>query len=185
MQILNTEVVLPGMGTKVLDLDLKLSGSVTFDGVVQGRGGVFNPNPLSKSSSCDWHNTSPPVTTPPRYTHNQEVEYQVDVTIDVPTPSGYVTIGGLNAVARAPLQAAQTPITIGSDCRHLSYAEWDFPAEFRTMPIQYRSDTPITINIVSHITFHNGVTAIYAGLPPTTETMYVETMIDRLSVRVN
>ena len=182
MEILNTEVVLLGEGTKVLDMDLKISGSVTLDGVVKGGGGTYTGG---RDGSCDWHRIS--ITMPPRQTLLPiDVEYRVDVTIMIPALSGtFERIGGLSAVGTAPLQAAQTPITVGADCRHLSYAEWDFPLEFRTIPIRHAGGEPITINVVSHITFLNGnKPAEYAG-HRVTETMHVETMIDRLSVRVN
>ena len=173
MDILDTEVVLPGSGTHVMDFDLKLSGSLIIDGVVHGGGG---------HTSCDWHNI--PRTTPPRHNPTQDIRYGIFVDIRVPVAGSYQRIGGLSVGDFTPLVAAQTPITVGEDCRHVSYAEWDFAPEFRTIPIQYTSSSPILIEVWSSITFYGGADAVYAGRAPN-ETMYVETMIERLSVRVN
>lgn len=172
MDILNTEVVLPGSGVRVLDLDVKISGSATIDGVNSGGG---HPD-------CDWHNI--PRTTPPRYSPTQEVVYIVVVEISIPAIGGYQTIDGLDFVGRAPLEAAQTPITVGSDCMHKSYVEWDFDAEHRTIPIQYSGGATIPVKIKSSIYFSDGTDVSYAGHRPD-ETLYAETIIERLSVRMH
>ena len=179
MDILDTEVVLPGSGTHVMDFDLKLSGSLLIDGVVPGGGDRYTG---AKSTSCDWHRM--PVTPPPRHNTAQDIRYAVLVDIEVPVAGGYQRIGGLSVSDLTPLVAAQTPITVGEDCRHVSYAEWDFAPEYRTIPIQHTSSTPILIKVQSTITFYGGMDAVYANSRPD-ETMHVETTIERLSVRVN
>ena len=109
---------------------------------------------------------------------------EVDVTIQVPDGGSYRSIGGLDVSGRAPLVAITTPVAVGEDCWHVSYAEFDFAPVYRTIPIEYTSNTPVRISITTDIDFRNSASQMYAGGMPD-ETLYVETYIDRLSVRVH
>ena len=177
--VLHTDVVLPGNGTRVLDLDLDLAGVVKLVGVAEGRGGVHTSNP---QTSCDWDRLS--ITTPPRHTSTQSIEMYVRVIIEVPGSGGYTTLGGLSVRDSVQLQATNVPRTVGGDCRHVSHAEFDFDPEFRTIPIVYSSNMPVRISITTSVDFVNTNTQMYAGVLPK-ETMFVETIIDRLVVKVH
>lgn len=180
ISVLRTDIILPGSGTRVMDLDIDLAGRVTLAGVVADRGGVYTG---SQDSSCDWDRI--PVTTPPRHGPSHEVEMDIDVVIEVPGVGGtYQMVGGLSVSDNTQLEAERVPTTIGEDCRHNSYAEFEFDPQFRTIPISYSSNMPVRITIMTDVDFSGSSAPVYAGRYPT-ETINVETIIDRLSVRVH
>lgn len=181
IKVLHTDIVLPGEGVRVMDLDIDLSGSVLITGVVAGGGGIVSPNP---AHACDWHRPLPSEFDPPRHTLTQSVVFSIDVLMEVPVGGTYQVVDGLSVSGIAQLKALQTPVSVGEDCRHMSYAGFDFAPEYRTIPINYGSNTPIRVSITTTVDFENGAFPEYAGARPA-ETMFVETFIDRLSVRVH
>lgn len=180
ISVLHTDIVLPGEGVRVMDLDVDLSGSIAIVGVVEGGGGAYNPH--NQRQSCNWHLIS--VDTPPRHTSSQFVELEIDVVIEVPVGGFYQRVDGLSVSESVRLEAPQTPVSVGEDCRHMSYAGFDFEPEYRTIPIEYGSNTPVRVSITTNVDFENSAIVAYAGHRPA-ETLFVETYIDRLSVRVN
>ncbi len=179
VRVLHTDVVLPGEGVGVLDLDLDMAGSVAITGVAAGRGGVHAG---TAAGSCDWHLLPTPRSTAPR--SNPWVSMTVYVQIEVPTAGGYVTLDRMSASHTTRLAAATAPTTIGEDCRHVSYAEFDFDPEFRTIPLEYASNAPVRITITADVDFAHGSPPQYAGRLPV-ETMHVEVVIDRLSMKAH
>ena len=177
--VLETDVTLPGSGTKVLDIDLALSGSVALVGVVAGGGGAAG---MRDGDRCDWH--AIPRDTAPRHTASQSVEMAVRVDIMVPTDGGYGRVAGLDAWDSARLSAPRPPATVGEDCMHISYAEFDFVPEHRTFPVDLGANTKVHITITASVDFGGGAPPQYAGGYPR-ETIHVETVLDRLTVRVH
>lgn len=177
--VLDTDVTLPGTGTRVMDLDLDISGSVTLVGVVDGGGGATG---VQDRHRCDWHMI--PRETPPRHTPSQSVEMTVYVDIWAPVGGTYERVAGLGARDHIPLSAPRPPVTVGEDCMHISYAEFDFDPEYRTIPVTLGSNTPVKISVTTSVDFGGGAAPVYAGRLPS-ETLHVETVLDRLSVRVH
>ena len=177
--VLDTDVTLPGTGTRVMDLDLDLSGSVTLVGVVAGGGGATGMQDMHR---CDWHLV--PRLTPPRHTASQSVEMTVYVDVWAPVDGAYERVAGLGARDHIPLSAPRPPVTVGEDCMHISHAEFDFEPEYRTIPVTLGSNTPVKISITTDVDFVGGAAPVYAGRLPV-ETIHVETVLDRLSVRVH
>ena len=179
IHVLDTDVTLPGTGTRVMDLTVDLSGTITITGVVPGGGGATGTQP----NSCDWHTLAPPVYDAPRHTPHQRVVMSVSVNVQAPVDGAYQTVGGLSASEISTLSAPRPPVTVGGDCMHVSYAEFDFDPEYRTIPVTLGPNTPVLINIKTSVNFANGAAPVYAGSTPA-ETMHVETILDKLLVGV-
>lgn len=178
VRVLYTDVVLPGSGNRVMDMDLDLSGKVRFDGVVSG-GAQVPQNRTNDAAHCNWKDKLAP-----RYTPYQRVQIDINVDVQVPTGGTYTTIDGLQAKGLVPIGAIYAPFSHGSDCRHVSEAVIDFEPIHHTLPIEYSSNMPVRIDIKTQVTFISSNPHHYAGNLPK-ETMYVETFIERLSFRVH
>ena len=182
VRVLHTDVVLPGEGVRVMDIDLDLAGSVAISGVAAGGGGAYTG---TAAGSCDWHLLPTPRDTAPRWRPNQWVSMTVYAQIEVPSVGGgYVTLDGMSASHTTRLGAVTAPATVGEDCRHVSYAEFDFDPEFRTIPLEYASNAPVRVTITAAVNFDHGSPPQYAGRLPV-ETMHVETVIERLSMKAH
>ena len=179
-------------GVRVMDLDVNMDASVIISSVVEGGGNatVANPNANDRDRMCDWGADSFPQWNSTARTVNPSsrpaVNVRVYVEIDAPKAGGYervdVPIGrGYNALTE---RDGFLPTTMGADCIEQLAVTWDFRPTFRTIPIEYDSNTPVNISIETYVWLSDtGIPAYADGLAD--ETIYVETYIDRLSVRVH
>ena len=190
--VLDTDVVLPGSGIRTMDLDVSVDVSVIMLGIVEGGGNatVINPTINDRARICDWgadtftvwnYTARTDPANPPPF-----VNVRVYVEIDVPKAGGYERLN--IPVARGANLLTEhdgfLPTTIGADCMEQLNATWNFPPSFHTIPVEYDSNTPVKIHIETYAWLADTVRPLFAGHAPD-ETIYVETYIDRLAVRVN
>ena len=178
---LHTDAVLPGSGVRVLDMDIDLSARVMSASVAEGKGNEFS-SVFVRDDHCKWPSTERPSRAD---SNRHRVTVVINVDIQVPAVGGsYHSIGGLSVADSDPLTARMLPSTIGADCMEVADVEFDFDPEYRTLPIEYQANTPVRITITTTATFSDSSRPEYADVVAD-ETIFVETHIQRLSLRVN
>ena len=177
--VLHTDAVLPGSGVRVMDMDIDLAARVMSASSVEGGGGDVGS---SRDHECDWDATE----RPSRADNSaQHVHVTIYVDIQVPAVGGsYHSIGGLSVAGTESLEPHMLPSTVGADCMEIADIEFDFDPEYRTMPIEYQSNTPVRIAITADVDFDFSSRPDYAD-SLADETIFVEVHIQRLSLRVN
>ena len=197
--VLDTDVVLPGSGVRVMDMDVNVDVQVTMESVVEGGGAALLPVPIRSPTDsqmdgiCDWEeNSDMPqwdkvsrknsvLTNPPT------VHVRVDVDVQAPAAGGtYRTVSAIAAAGQGTLTAeyGNLPKTVGSDCVERLSMRWDFDPKFYTIPIEYQSNTPMNILVETSVWLTGYGWPEYANSIGD-ETIHIETFIDRLSVRVH
>lgn len=197
IETLNTDIILPGSGVRVMDLDVDVDVSVIVSGVVEGGGAPALAPPLTSPSTgqmrsmCDWEaNSSPQWNTTSRAVgpSNPAVAHvRINVEIQAPVAGGgYQTVGVLGGIGTAIMGASDghLPMTVGTDCMERVSVSWDFDPRFHTIPLEYQSNTPMNISVETQVWFTSSTNPQFAG-QLADETIHVETFIDRLSVRMH
>ncbi len=172
ISVLDTDVTLLGSGTTTMDLAVDMAGRVVISGVVDNGGSAPDGN---GSANCNWSNNKPPRSAP-----LQKVTLFVTVNVNVPGSNDY----NEQFFHEVPLSASPAPTSVGEDCRHVSIAEFQYPAEFKTIPLTYGSNADIKVTVETKVVFAHGSSPLYAGGSPT-ETLYVETILEQLTLVVN
>lgn len=194
--VLNTDVVLPGRGVRVMDMDLNVDVSLMLSSVVDGGGGNVPHSPSLTSNDratiCDWGDDSYPVwnsTSRTRSVTSGDPTARVWVVANIQIPSvggGYETVDIPVMSGTAPLTAdgGHLPMTVGANCMEHAVVTWDFDPVYKTIPIEYGGNEPVSITVQTRVDLTNFKIPAYAN-SLADETIFIETYIDRLSMRVH